>query len=226
MRSRRKKRSWRWNLLIWSLTRSSSTRAYCWRVLLWVIEMNDRFITFTKTTILLQLRCKETRKLMIITPRKEQYSDSTKLDESRLKKTRAWCGANVTVLLKDFYEISWIESLKIEAIKISRIVFVSTPNRAARKCLSHLFIITRLAKQLQLAFSIFDEIINFDWYHFFFFAIRRLFWKRAFDKLPRIHASITWIYDYWLNAARMYIRLTNSKRILLKKNVIVKRARV
>ena len=226
MRSRRKKRNWKWDLFIWSLTRSSSTHVYCWRVLLWVIEVNDRFITFTKITILLQLRRKKVRRLMIITSRSEQYSDSAKFDESRLKKTRAWCEANITMLFKEFYEISWIESLKIELMKISRIVFTSISNRAARKCLSHSFIITKLAKQLQLAFSVFNEIINFDWYHFFSFAVRRLFWKRAFGKLPRTHASIAWIYNYWLSAARMYIRLTNSKRILLRKNVIVKRARV
>ena len=163
---------------------------------------------------------------MIITSRNEQYSDSTKFDENHLKKTRAWCEVNVTMLFKDFYEVSWIESLKTESIKISKIVFASISNRATRKCLSHSFIITRLAKQLQLAFSVFNEIINFNWYHFFFFAIRRLFWKRAFDKLSRTHASIAWIYNYWLSATRMFIRLTNLRRILLKRNVIVKRAKV
>ena len=190
MRSRRKKRSWRWNLLIWSLAWSSSTRVCCWRVLLWVIEVNNRFITFTRITILLQLRCKKARRLMIITSRKKQYSNSAKFDESRLKKTRAWCEVNVTMLLKDFYEVSWIKDLKIEAVKINKVVFALTSNRAARKCLSHSFIIMKLTKQLQLAFSVFDEVINFDWYHFFSFAIRRLFWKRAFDKLSRTHASI------------------------------------
>ena len=213
-------------MFIWSLTWSSSTHIYCWRALLWITEINDKFITFTRIIILLQLRFKKAHKLMIITSRNEQYSDSTKFDENRLKKTRAWCEANVTMLFKNFYEISWIKNLKTESMKINRIVFVLTSNRAARKCLSHSFIITRLAKQLQLAFSIFDEIINFNWYHFFFFAIRRLLWKRAFDKLSRIHASIAWIYNYWLSAARMYIRLTNSRRILLKENVIVKRARI
>ena len=136
------------------------------------------------------MRCKKARRLMIITSQKEQYLNSTKFDESRLKKTRAWCEVNVTMLFKDFYEISWIESLKIESIKINKIVFVSISNRATRKCLSHSFIIMKLAKQLQLAFLIFDEIFNFDWYHFFSFAIRRLFWKRAFNKLSRIHANI------------------------------------
>ena len=136
--------------------------------------MNDKFITFTRITIFLQLRRKKARKLMIITSRNKQYLNSTKFDESRLKKTRAWCEVNVTMLFKDFYEISWIESLKIESMKINKIVFVSISNRAARKCLSHSFIITRLAKQMQLAFSVFDEIISFDWYYFFSFAIRRL----------------------------------------------------
>ena len=226
MRSRRKKRSWEWNLFIWSLTRSSSARVYCWRVLLWITEMNDKFITFTKIIILLQLRRKKARRLMIITSQNKQYSNSVKLDGNRLKKTCAWCEANVTMLFKNFYEISWIESLKIKSMKISRIVFASTLNCAARKCLSHSFIITRFVKQLQLAFSTFDKVINFDWYHFFSFAVRRLFWKRAFSKLSRTYASIVWVYNYWLSAARMYIHLTNSRRILLRKDVIVKRAKV
>ena len=163
---------------------------------------------------------------MIITSQKKQYLNSAKFDENRLKKIRAWCKVNVIILFKDFYKISWIRSLKIKLIKINKIVFASISNRAARKCLSHLFIITKLAKQLQLAFLIFDEVINFDWYHFFSFTIRRLFWKRAFNKLSRIYANIVWIYNYWLSAARMYIHLSNSRRILLKKNVIVKRARI
>ena len=190
MRSREKKRSWKWNLFIWSLIWSSSAHVYYWRVLLWIIEMNDKFITFTKTTIFLQLQCKKARRLMIITSQNKQDSNSMKLDENCLKKTRAWCKVNVTMLFKDFYEISWIENLKIETMKINKVVFVSISNRATRKCLSHSFIITKLAKQLQLAFSIFDKIINFEWSHLFFFAIRRLFWKRAFDKLSRTHANI------------------------------------
>ena len=174
MRMQRKKKNWKWNLFIWSLTRSLSARVYYWRVLLWIIEMNDKFITFTKITIFLQLRCKKVRRLMIITSWKKQYSNSTKLDENYLKKTRARCKINVIMLFKDFYKISWIRSLKIESMKINKIVFASILNRATRKCLSHSFIITKLAKQLQLAFSIFDEIINFNWYYFFSFAIRRL----------------------------------------------------
>ena len=158
--------------------------------------MNDKFIIFTKITIFLQLWCEKARKLMIITSRNKQYLNLIKFNENCLKKTRAWCEVNVTILFKKFYEISWIESLKTELIKIIKVVFALILNRAARKCLSHSFIITRLAKQLQLAFSIFDEIINFNWYHFFFFAIRRLLWKRAFDKLSRIHANIAWIFNY------------------------------
>ena len=112
------RKNWKWNLFIWSLARSSSARVYCWRVLLWVTEVNDKFITFTKTTILLQLRCKKARRLMIITPRNAQHSNSAKLDENHSKKTRAWCGTIVAMLFKDFYyEVSWIESLKIEAVK-------------------------------------------------------------------------------------------------------------
>ena len=130
--------------------------------------MNNKFITFTKIIIFLQLRCKKVRKLMIITLRNKQYLNLTKLDENCLKKTRAWCGVNVTVLFKDFYEVSWIESLKIETVKINKVVFVSILNRAARKCLLHSFIITKFTKQLQFAFSVFDKIINFDWFHFFF----------------------------------------------------------
>ena len=137
--------------------------------------MNDKIITFTKIIILLQLRRKKARKLMIITLRKKQYSDLTKFDENCLKKIRAWCGNNVTMLFKNFYEVSWIENLKIEAMKISRIDFALISNRATRKCLSHSFIITRLTKQLQLAFSVFDEVINFNWYHFFSFAVHHLF---------------------------------------------------
>ena len=175
MRSRRKKRNWKWNLFIWLLARSSLTRVYCWRVLLWIIEMNDKFITFMKITIFLQLWFKKARRLMIITSRSEQYSNSAKFDENYLKKIRAWCEVNVIILFKNFYEISWIENLKTESIKISKIVFISISNRAARKCLSHSFIITKLAKQLQFAFSVFDEVISFNWYHFFSFAIRRLF---------------------------------------------------
>ena len=189
--------------------------------------MNDKFITFTRITILLQLRCKKVRRLMIITSRNAQHSNSAKFDKNRSKKTRAWCEIIVTMLFKDFYyEVSWIESLKIEAMKINRIVFVSISNRAARKYLSHSFILTKFTKQLQFAISVFDEIIDFNWYHFFSFAIRRLFWKCAFDKLSRAHASIAWIFNYWLSAARMCIHLTNSKRILLRKDVIVKRARI
>ena len=142
---------------------------------------------------------------------KKQHLNSAKFDENRLKKIRAWCEINVTMLFKSFYKILWIESLKTESMKINKIVFVSISNRAARKCLSHSFIITKLVKQLQLAFSIFNEIINFNWYHFFFFAIHRLFWKRAFNKLSRTYINIAWIYNYWLSAARMYIRLINSK---------------
>ena len=141
--------------------------------------MNDRFITFTKITIFLQLRRKKVRKLMIITSRNEQYSDSAKFDESCLKKTRAWCGVNVTMLFKDFYEISWIEDLKIELMKINKVVFVSILTRAARKCLLHSFIITRLAKQLQFAFSTFDEVISFDWYHLFFFSRFAVYFENA-----------------------------------------------
>ena len=163
---------------------------------------------------------------MIITSWKAQYLNSAKLNESRLKKIRARCEVNVIMLFKDFYKISWIESLKIEIIKINKIVFVSISNRVTRKCLSHSFIITRFIKQLQFAFSIFDEIINFDWYYFFSFAIHHLFWKRAFNKLSRTRTNITWIFNYWLSAARIYIHLTNSKQILLKENVIVKRARI
>ena len=158
--------------------------------------MNDKFIIFTRIIILLQLRCKKACKLMIITSWRKQHLNSAKFNESCLKKTRAWCGANVTMLFKDFYEVLWIENLKIESMKINRVVFASTSNRAARKCLSHSFIIARLAKQLQLAFSIFNEVINFDWYYFFSSAVRRLLWKRAFDKLSRIHASIAWIFSY------------------------------
>ena len=186
----RRKRSWKWNLFIWLLIWSSSARVYYWRALLWLIEMNDKFIIFTRITILLQLRRKEVRKLMIITSQSEQYSNSAKFDKNCLKKTRAWCEVNVTMLFKNFYEISWIEDLKIETMKINKIIFVLISNRATRKCLLHSFIITKLAKQLQLAFSIFDEIINFNWYHFFSFAIRRLLWKRAFNKLSRTHANI------------------------------------
>ena len=136
--------------------------------------MNDKFITFTKIIILLQLRCKKARRLMIITLQNKQYLNSEKLNENYLKKICVWCEANVTMLFKNFYEISWTENLKIESMKISKIVFASILNRAARKCLSHLFIITRLIKQLQLAFSIFNEVINFNWYYFFFSAICRL----------------------------------------------------
>ena len=106
------------------------------------------------------MRRKKTRRLMIITSQKKQHLNSTKFDENCLKKTRAWCEVNVTMLFKDFYEVSWIESLKIKSVKINKVVFALISNRATRKCLSHLFIIMRLAKQLQLAFSIFDEIIN------------------------------------------------------------------
>ena len=122
--------------------------------------MNDKFITFMKIIIFLQLRRKKTRRLMIITSQRKQHSNSTKFNESRLKKTRAWCEVNVTMLFKNFYEISWIESLKIESMKISKIVFISISNRATRKCLSHSFIITRFAKKLQFAFSVFNEVIN------------------------------------------------------------------
>ena len=94
------------------------------------------------------------------------------------------------MLFKNFYKVLWIENLKIESMKINKIIFVLILNCAARKYLLHSFIITKFAKQLQFVFSIFDEIINFNWYYFFSFAIRRLFWKRAFDKLSRIHASI------------------------------------
>ena len=66
------------------------------------------------------------------------------------------------MLFKDFYKILWIESLKTKSMKISKIVFALISNRAARKWLSHSFIIIKLAKQLQFAFLIFDEIINFD----------------------------------------------------------------
>ena len=58
-----KRKSWKWNLLIWLLTRSSLTRVYCWRALLWIIKVNDKIITFTKITILLQIatqRCSQT----------------------------------------------------------------------------------------------------------------------------------------------------------------------
>ena len=85
-----------------------------------------------------------------------------KFNESYLKKTRAWCEVNVTMLFKEFYEVSETENLKIETIRINKIVFASILNRATRKCLSHSFIITKLAKQLQFAFSVFDEVINFD----------------------------------------------------------------
>ena len=137
--------------------------------------MNDKFITFIKITILLQLRRKKARKLMIITSWKTQYSDSTKFNKNCLKKTCVRCEVNITMLFQDFYEISWIENLKIETIKINKIIFVLILNRATRKCLSHSFIITKFIKQLQLVFLIFDEIINFNWYHFFSFAIRHLF---------------------------------------------------
>ena len=149
-------------MFIWSLAQSSSTRVYCWRVLLWIIKMNDKFITFTKIIIFLQLRRKKARKLMTITSWNMQYSNSTKFNKNCLKKARAWCEVNVTMLFKNFYKILWIEDLKIKAVKINKIVFISILNRAARKCLSHLFITTKLAKQLQLAFLIFNEIINFD----------------------------------------------------------------
>ena len=173
------------------------------------------------------MRCKEARRLMIITSQNAQHSNPAKLDGNRSEKTRAWYEIIVTMLLKDFYyKISWTESLKIEAMKINRVAFASISNRATRKCLSHSFILTRLAKQLQFAISIFNEVIDFDWYHPFFSAIRRLLWKRAFDKLSRTHASIAWIYNYWLSATRMYIHLTNSRRILLKENIIVKRAKI
>ena len=147
-------------MFIWLLTWLSSTHVYYWRVLLWIIEVNDRFITFIKIIIFLQLRRKKARKLMIIMSWNEQYLNSMKFDENCLKKIRAWCKANVIMLFKDFYEISWIEDLKIESIKISKIVFILILNRAARKCLSHAFIISKFAKQLQLAFLIFDEVIN------------------------------------------------------------------
>ena len=80
------------------------------------------------------------------------------------------------IIKSTFYSLtSWIENLKIKSIKINKIIFISILNRAARKYLLHSFIITKFTKQLQFAFSIFDKIINFNWYHFFSFAIRRLF---------------------------------------------------
>ena len=136
------------------------------------------------------MRRQKVRKLIMIILQNAQHLNSAKFNENYLKKIRAWCEINVIILFKDFYEVSWIENLKIKTMKINKIVFVSILNRAVHKCLSYSFIITKLVKQLQLAFSIFDEIIDFDWFHSFSFAIRRLIWKRAFDKLSRIHASI------------------------------------
>ena len=71
-----------------------------------------------------------------------------KFNENYLKKTRAWCEINVIMLFKDFYEISWIESLRIESMKINKIIFILILNRATRKCLSHLFIIMKFIKKL------------------------------------------------------------------------------
>ena len=85
-----------------------------------------------------------------------------KFDENYLKKIRAWCEVNIIILFKNFYEISRIENLKIELMKINKIVFILILNRATRKCLSHSFIIIKFIKQLQFAFSIFNEIINFN----------------------------------------------------------------
>ena len=135
-------------MFIWLLTRLSSTHVYYWRALLWVTEINNRFIIFTKITIFLQLWCKKACKLMIITSRKKQHSNSTKFNESCLKKIRARCEVNVTMLFRNFYEISWIRNLIIESMKINKVVFTLISNRATRKCLSHSFIITKFAKQL------------------------------------------------------------------------------
>ena len=59
-----------------------------------------------KIIIFLQLRCKKVRKLIIITSQNKQYLNSTKFNEKYLKKTRAKCETNVTMLFKNFYEIS------------------------------------------------------------------------------------------------------------------------